>query len=350
MVGFACGAPSMPLSPDHRTNLLRLRSAIAGLSVTICFVRAQRALSRKYDPSQPREPAGSPNGGGRWTSNGGSQWTSGTEEIVTEDGSRVLSLRIRSHPSQEWDEQHTVTAPDGTRTIFEMAGRTQTIRDGETGEILSRSTLTASGVEPEAFLQNVRAPMPGPSRFVAAVEAGRRVLGVLSQRVGGGPAIFVAPASEYKRGEDPSGKAIWVGEVDQPELDEACPRNREVQSLLDETMAKVKNSGLYFTPQAIGKRVHKLMAEDINSQHDPDFVAEISYDNSTGEPGYYSKKNTVRLDVLDHTPKNSTVCVYDPKTGEKGIEPRKAVDYVTAVQRNFPDATRFILMEMRPPR
>ena len=66
----------MSLSPDHRTKLLRLRSTVAGLSVTLGFVRLQRALSRKYDPDQPREPAGGP-GGGRWASNGGGQGTSG---------------------------------------------------------------------------------------------------------------------------------------------------------------------------------------------------------------------------------------------------------------------------------
>ncbi len=339
----------MSLSPDHRTKLLRLRSAVAGLSVTIGFVRVQRALSRKYDRNQPREPAGIPHGG-RWASNGESQGASGAEETVTEDGSQVLSLRIRSRSSEGWDEEHTVIAPDGTRTIFEMEGRTQTVRDGETGEILSRSTLTASGVEPEAFLQSVRAPMRGPSRFAAAVEAARQLLGALSQRIGSGSAIFVAPASEYKRGEGRSDDAVWVGEVDQPELDEACPRHREVQSLLDETTAKVKASGLYFTPQAIGTRVHYLMAEDIKSRHDPDFVAEVSYDNTTGESENYGKGNTVRLDILENTRKNSTVCIYDPKTGERGIKSRKAVDYVTAVQRNFPDATRFILMEMRPRR
>ena len=30
------------------------------------------------------------------------------------------------------DAQHAVTAPDGTRTVFETSGLTQTIRDGET--------------------------------------------------------------------------------------------------------------------------------------------------------------------------------------------------------------------------
>lgn len=38
----------MSLSPDHRTKLLRLRSAVAGLSVTLGFVRLQRARGSNH--------------------------------------------------------------------------------------------------------------------------------------------------------------------------------------------------------------------------------------------------------------------------------------------------------------
>lgn len=343
----------MSLSPDHRTKLLRLRSTVAGLSVTLGFVRLQRALSRKYDPDQPREPAGGP-GGGRWASNGGGQGTSGqstsgAEETVTEDGSRVLSLRIRSQPHRDWDEQHTVIAPDGTQTVFEMAGRTQTIRDGETGAILGRSTLIDGRAEPDAFPQDARSPLPGQSRFIATANAGLALLGAFAQRIVGGPAIFVGPASEYQRGTAQPPQAIWVGQVDQADLESACPRYGEVQSLLDRTMAEVTQSGLYLNPTSIGKRVHHLMAQEIKSQNNPNFIAEISYDKTTGIMTNPGKKNSVRLDILENI-QNTTVCIYDPKTGEKGFKPQTAVDYATAVQLHFPGATRFIVIEMRPTR
>ncbi|MCJ2036088.1 hypothetical protein [Methylobacterium sp. J-068] len=330
----------MSLSGRQSAERAKLPYDLAALRVEVGLLRVEHRLSRAYDPDQPRTPAGQ---------TGAGQWTSGDDgqDVVADDGSRVLSLRIRSQPSETWDEQHTVIAPDGTRTLFEMEGRTQTVRDGETGEILSRGTLTASGVQSEAFVQTVRSPMRGPSRGAAAVDAALALLGVLSQR--SGSAIFVAPASEYKRGGASSSEAIWVGEVERPDLDLACPRHGEVQSLLDRTMASVTSSGIYLTPQAVGTRVHALMAEDVNAREDPTFVAEISYGRSTIGTAYHGQIDSIRLDILENT-EPSTVCIYDPKTGKTGMKPRTAIDYAAAAMRNFPHAKRFILLEVRPSR
>lgn len=121
----------MPPLKTRRQRLTAIRSDLAELAVEVELIRVERVLARKYSPDQPREPAGRSDGG-RWTSGRGgspgpatagplgSDASPAPEEAVAEDGSRVLSLRIRSHPSQDWDEQHTVTAPDGTRTVFEM--------------------------------------------------------------------------------------------------------------------------------------------------------------------------------------------------------------------------------------
>jgi hypothetical protein len=309
------GAPPMSLPGRQSAERAKLPYDLAALRVELGLLRVEHLLSRehllfrKYDPDQPRTPAGE-TGAGQWTSGDGGQ------EVVADDGSRVLSLRIRSRPSETWDEQHTVVTPDGTRTVFEMEGRTQTILDGETGEVLSRSTLVDGQVEPEAFVQGVRAQSPSPTRRAAAVEAALALFRVLSQRTDAGPALFVAPASEYERGDDASSKAIWVGEVERTDLDLACPRHGEVQSLPDRTMALVTSSGLYLTPQAIGTRVHTLMAQDINSRKDPNFIAEISYSKTApGDPGY-GAKDSVRIDILEN-PNPSTVCIYGPKTGQK---------------------------------
>jgi hypothetical protein len=91
------------------------------------------------------------------------------------------------------------------------------------------------------------------------------------------------------------------------------------------------------------------MAQKINSQNNPNFVAEISLDKNTGDETLPGKKNSVRLDILENV-QNTTVCIYNPKTGDKGFNPRTAVDYATAVQLHFPGAMRFIVIEMRPTR
>lgn len=214
-------------------------------------------LGRKYRSGQPRAPAGQPDGG-RWVSGGsdpgatdsvgrGSPAASRTDEAATEDGSRVLSIRIRANPRADWDEQHTVTAPDGTRTVFETSGLNRTIRDGETGAILGRSTLTTDGAEAEAVLQPARS-LPGElaRRATRTLEAAGSLFAVLSGRNGDGRrAVFATPASAYVPGDAYDERAVWVGAVGQGELDQICPRNREVQALADSVAAEVRASGNY---------------------------------------------------------------------------------------------------------
>nr|USU31793.1 hypothetical protein NG677_21265 [Methylobacterium sp. OTU13CASTA1] len=344
----------MSLSPDHRTKLLRLRSTVAGLSVTLGFVRLQRALSRKYDPDQPREPAGGPSGG-RWASNGGGQGTSGqsssgAEETVTEDGSRVLSLRIRSQPHQDWDEQHTVIASDGTRTIFEMAGRTQTIRDGETGTILARSTLVNGRAEPEAFVQQTGASTLARASSRALYNAGAALLAALSVRKSrDGSAIFEAPASLYERRQGPDKPVVWVGLVEEQELRAACPRRGEVQVILDEAVDEVRASGGFKDAQDFGNKVHAVAARKITNLKDPNLVAEVSYVPGKSAAQPYGIRSSLRLDVLERSVPR-TVCIHDHKTGESQISAVRATTIAEMIARNFPDTQRIIVTEMRPTR
>ena len=349
----------MPSSPRHRADPAAIRTDLAGLAVTVGLIRVERALSRKDWSDQPREPAGQP-GGGRWASGGGASGDPGltgslaadglpgSEETVAEDGSRVLSLRIRSHPAQDWDEQHTVTAPDGTRTVFEMAGRTQTIRDGETGDILARSTLAGSRAEPEAFVQNARSPRGLLARIPAAIEAAASLLTVLSARNDSrGKAIFVAPASEYIPAEGPNDPVMWVGRVDQAGLDAACPRNGEVQTILDAAAASVRASGNYMGAQDFGNQTHAIAAGIVRSLADPNFLAETSYLESAELDVPYGARGSLRLDVLEQTA-HKTVRVYDHKTGLAGLRPRRSMDIARMVRKNFRAATNIILIEVRP--
>ena len=164
----------MTLSARQKRDVARIRSDLADVAVSLGWLRVERSLLHKYRPDQPRVPAGS-FGAGRWTLDGpaasGNDGTGGstrTEETVMGDGSRVLTLRIRSNPSAEPVEHYAVVSPEGEHTIFENSGWTQTIRDGETGDILSRSTLTPDGAEPEAFFQPARSPFRQAAEIVVA--------------------------------------------------------------------------------------------------------------------------------------------------------------------------------------
>src|ERR1700760_2223868 len=91
----------------HAEEIATLRAELAGLAVDVKLIQFENVLSRKYRADQPRAPAGQSDGG-RWVSDGtdgASEAQSRTEDAVLEDGSRVLSIRIRAKPHTDWDEQ-----------------------------------------------------------------------------------------------------------------------------------------------------------------------------------------------------------------------------------------------------
>lgn len=181
----------MPNQP-HRSScdsarwreIVLLRRRLVSLKAQTRLLRHE--LARKYNPDQPRVPAGNTSGG-QWTSGGGGgdptltgtdflgdlghafsaalsfgdvvPDTSGQESwafyqdathpdgslaeraVVNRDGSTIHSEFAETGKRSDWDERHTVTAPEGGKTTFETSDRTQTIRDGgPDGEIVSRST------------------------------------------------------------------------------------------------------------------------------------------------------------------------------------------------------------------
>ncbi|WP_457106370.1 hypothetical protein [Methylobacterium sp. P5_C11] len=342
------------ITDRHAREIAILRAELSGLAVGVKLIRLERVLNRKYRPDQPRAPAGQSDGG-RWTSDGAdgaSAAQSQTEDAVLGDGSRVLSIRIRARPHTEWDEQHTVTGPDGTRTVFETSGLTQTIRDGDSGEILARSVLTQDGAEPEAFVQPARSrPRPDDDlarRFARTLDAAGSLFSVLSGRnTDNRKAIFTAPASEYIPGDAYDDRAMWVGAIGQSELDQLCPRNREVQAIADSVAADVRASGNYFDGRDFGNKVHAGISGIINSKNDPNLLAETSYDATSGADGKYGARGTIRLDVLEHS-QPSTVCVYDHKTGDAHLRGPRAIDVATVVQRRYPGILRYILIQIKP--
>lgn len=143
--------------PSRKTDeLSEIRLRLALLTTEAKLLRV-RHLMRKYDPNQPRVPAGQGDGGQWSPSGGGSGSPTQTQERTLLDGGEVLTVRIRSGRDAD-DEQHRVITPDGDSRLFENSGDVQTIRDGESGEVLSRGTFAGSGAPPEATIRPVFLP------------------------------------------------------------------------------------------------------------------------------------------------------------------------------------------------
>ena len=133
----------------HFAGLTSSRRADRGkLSWDISFRPFQLAAARhlavacKYDPNQPRVPAGNPDGG-QWTSGGGSggfgpsfvgesgdlpsrdatatayhaDGSLARESGVDPDGNMVLSEFADAADFSDWDERHTVVTPAGDVTV-----------------------------------------------------------------------------------------------------------------------------------------------------------------------------------------------------------------------------------------
>jgi hypothetical protein len=157
--------------------------------------------------------------------------------IVNRDGSTIQSEFADPGKPSDWDERHTVTLPEGGKTTFETADRTQTIRDGgPDGEVVSRSTWTERGPEREATVQEARTPSrpSGAPLAETTITSALTLFNWLSARnkLDGLQAVAGFNAGDYA----PSADAIdlsFVGQLREEEVDRACPRFQEVRSRTD---------------------------------------------------------------------------------------------------------------------
>ncbi|MFY9289973.1 MAG: hypothetical protein WAP03_04620 [Methylorubrum rhodinum] len=343
---------------DRRTEIAAIRGLLAGAALDREAIRLERMLRRKYSDDQPRAPAGQSDGG-QWVPAGGAGGgatggrsggsdgdVAGRERTLLDDGTQVLTIRVRAG-RRDHDEQHVVTAPDGESRIFETSGLTQTIRDGATGAVLGRSTFTAAGAEPEAFVQSTFLPAI-PLTTAVTVRLAGALFAVLSARNDRfGKAVLGLTANEYAIDLTETGvSAAFASRIDQRTLDAACRRNGEVEALAEQAVRSVRASGLYRSAQDFGNKVHAWIAAAVNKQEDPNFVAEISF-NDASRAARYGERNSTRIDLFERTSPGTT-CVYDFKTGSANIGDDRALRLAAAASRHFPDTVRVIVIQVKP--
>jgi hypothetical protein len=376
-------------------DMRRIKQNIAFCRLQLAAVRHGVAL-RKYDPHQPRVPAGSSDGG-QWTSGeSGGGWSGSVslptptgeptflageptfttdttgmepwksvataydddgaisqEAVSMRDGSYIRSSFADADESTSWDERHTVVLPDGPTLRFETAGNIQTVKDAN-GQTLAASAWTSAGAIPEAFVQPAFAPSPDPRVAAIVIAATTLYTWMSSRNTADEKAVFAFNASAFVPGADPKQPAIWVGKLTHKEVADACPRFADVQSLADQSVALI-NRGSYTSAATYGTAVHKWIQDEINGPpttparppRDPNFRAEVSLIKSRLET--FGKLGSIRIDVYEN-PRTGTVCVYDIKTGDKGLSPLRALEIASNVQTFYPGTQKIIVTETRPRR
>lgn len=363
----------MSTSPAEIRELERVGRNLAGLRLQARLLRGSLALKAGFNPNQPRVPAGNP-AGGRWTTvgtgvagraqrsvvrddSGQESWETVVsthrpdgsitgQTVVNRDGSAIRSEFSASPAATGWTERHTVLGADGDMITVENAGPTQRILDAN-GRLLSASTWTARGPEPEPVVQPAFLPL-AVEAATATVELGMTLYTWLSTRNGPGQqAVIAFSAREYRPGESSLG-LDYVGLLERDDVDAACPRLDEVQARTDEAVETVKRRGaIDLTPSTFGTAVHMNLKHQIDDLDDPDFRAEVSVLKSLDET--YGTKDSVRVDVLENVD-GLTVCVYDIKTGKSRLLKGRAAEIARKVFESYRTARRIIVIETRPAR
>jgi hypothetical protein len=147
---------------------------------------------------------------------------------------------------------------------------------------------------------------------------------------------------------------MWVGNLTKEQVDDACPRHNEVQSIINQA-ADSTDRGAYETAAAYGTAVHQKVREEVNGPttypssepRDPNFRAEVSFIKSA--PERYGAPGTIRIDILEN-PGKGTVCVYDIKTGWSPLTVARMRELAGNVAFFYPGTSRIIVTEVRPGR
>jgi len=327
---------------------MRLRLALLTMETKLLRVRH---LMRKYDPNQPRVPAGQGDGGRCSPSGGGSGPSGQTQErTLLDGGGEVLTLRIRSG-RDAGDEQHRVITPDGDSRLFENSGDTQTIRDGQSGEILSRGTFAGAGAPPEATIRPVflpAVPFVVAPAVATTLEAAALLFTYFAARK---PSFGKSPgtaALRYDFGSDLDKKTptFWVGRIDQSTLDQACPLNRKVQTVTNEATKRLTALNPNLSPSQLGTLIHFDIGKTFLALNSPGVRVEFSL-GDTGAEVRYGSKGSIRLDLFELTPDNQ-VCVYDYKMGQQRIEPVRALLLARIAKLYFPQSNGIIMIQVKP--
>lgn len=380
-------------------EIIRLRRSLIRLQDEARLLRRD-ILRRKYNPSQPRVPAGGA-GGGQWTSGAGGGGGSGSgsggampgfgdggsladfasedgfvidetgdeawaffEEstdsdgevleraIVNRDGSTIHSEYAASR-EPGFDERHTVTTPEGEKITFETTDKTQTVREGgPDGEIVGRSVWSADGPTFEPTIQPAFAPL---AVAPALIVGGAILFNWQSPFNGsdGQQAVMGFNAQEFRPSAPGALNLGFSGRVAEEEAVTACKYLPEMQVRLDDVVARAGAVRDYPSAATYGSYVHKQLKDQIDQARYPDLYAERSFLKELNELQQervrYGAARSIRIDAIEYRP-DGTVCIYDFKTGSAGVGPSRA--YVLARAGYFSTLTRSraIVIEVRPGR
>lgn len=342
---------------DEETALRKLKARHADLDLDIKLLRL--GLKAGFNPSQPRVPAGDPDGG-QWTDSGGGTGRSRPNRNPAGPGASpgmkpgraagagsannpkidVARIATRPGPSNRPgspDIRHTVSLPGGRRFVFQTEGTSQTVFDGA-GNPISKTLWTPQGPMSQPVVR-LASGDDTQGVFDAARRLYNRLSGTntLDQR-----ACLAFTAKEFR----PDGSLLtplsFVGMLSRAETEKVCTKLALVQRLSDEAMQEAKLMGPYSSATVFGTVVHTRLRRKILLLEDPNLKTEVSLLKRVEESPL--DLSAVRVDVLENRG-IGPICVYDLKTGRRGLSNARTIEFATRLLRY---GRPIIVIELRP--
>lgn len=270
-----------------------------------CAALRRDLLLHKYNPSQPRLPAGQ-SGGGQWVGN---------------NSSSVMGVGLG-------------------------AGDVGT--DGDAARLADALSAGASGGgegTQTAFLQALPA---GAAAMGEILAMGLALLDRMSRQNGpDSQAILQFNAREYNPATQLGVGLDFIRQIDRNQTENYCPRLPQVQEMTDFFAADVKKRLPDLSPQQYGNEVHLQLRDWIRAQDDSKFNAEISVLKGVMDDRLYGATGSIRIDALENVD-TETVCIYDIKTGRAGLAPGRAFELAREAYKASSSVRRIVVTEVRP--
>lgn len=159
--------------------------------------------------------------------------------------------------------------------------------------------------------------------------------------------IIVVKARDYHRDGSDGFDVEDVRLLTQEDVDKICQRLQQVQIITDSSNNAAKSLRGSMSPTQYGTLVHTLVKRQIDAMGDPNFRAEVSHVKGIEDAQDYGTKGSVRVDVLERRDQ-STVCVYDIKTGRSGLSLTRFAEIARTVFSAYGPVQRIIITEVRP--
>lgn len=283
-------------------------------------------LCYKYDPNQPRVPAGNSDGG-QWTDAGG-----GIDPIVT---GATLAQSASKPATGSWIGRAEQIAREIDRNIpLRAIVRSHPV-------IRSVTSLLSFLKTPE--LEYPLADAVQQYNAIAAADD-PYVVPLLSLR-----------AKQFTKGETDTKVWASVREVDKDTVRKFCPKYWEIQTIADNVASTMGPISSYGSPQNYGIQFHLRAANIVTDLGDPTLKAELylmaPLEGATSDyyrEGVRTKEGgSLGLDVYESVGSDLTR-IYDFKTGKTALDSTRMGNFAYSSSKTFPNTRQFFVIQVKP--